>query len=65
VNGAGGCGWLPFSICKLCNSHVSISHGALGHVRVSVACLCSRVVSTVGAIVPILVFKSPQTTEGY
>lgn len=55
----------PFSMCSLCFSHKSKSHLALVHTWVSWECLVYSVSAICGALLPILVLKSPQITVGY
>jgi hypothetical protein len=59
---AGGPGYIPFTICHPYTSHISISHGALAFVCVSMLCLTSLTSSTVEDASPIRVFQSPQIT---
>ena len=58
-----GPGCSPFMICHPCNSHTSISHGALLFVYLSLLCLGIVVSSILGDNSPTRVFQSPHTID--
>ncbi len=62
VSQAGGPGCNPFKIVQPCCSHISISHGALGFVILSLLSLEVQISSSFGARLAILVFQSPHIT---
>ena len=62
VSQAGGPGCNPFRIVQPCCSHISISHGVLWFVSLSLLSLEVQISSSFGAKLAILVFQSPHIT---